>query len=103
MMKKLWNTNLGKTITFAKLRASYAITGNSLPRYSLYNVYGINKGSNQNITAGRYSKVKFNPNLVAELIKTFETGINLRFFNRIDIDANYFTTPMPPTSSLPYR
>lgn len=92
MMKKLWNNDLGKTLTFAKIRANYAITGNSLNPYQLYNVYAIGTGANNSITAAQFSKTKFNPNLVAELIKTFEAGINLRFFNRVDLDVNYYDT-----------
>lgn len=109
MMRKLWNKDFGRAITFAKLRASYAVTGNSLAPYSLYNNYQINKAANQSIIAGRYSKIKFNPYLEAELIKTFEAGINLRFFNRVDLDVNYYNThatkqlialPMNPMSGF---
>lgn len=92
MMKKLWNTDFGRTITFAKLRASYAVTGNSLPPYSLYNVYSVGTGANGSITAGQFSKTKYSKDVVAELIKTFEVGFNLRFFNRVDLDFNYYDT-----------
>lgn len=111
MFKKLFNTDPGKVLTFAKLRASYAVTGNSLPAYQLYNVYGIGTGANGTIT-GYSGNILFDPNVVAELIKTKEFGVNLRFFNRVDVDVNYYDThatnqlinlPMNPLSGYSAR
>lgn len=91
MVKKLFNTDLGRAVTFAKIRAAYAITGNSLGFNELYNYYLIGTGANNSITAGNNS-TKYDPTVVAELLKTFEAGINLRFFNRVDLDVNYYNT-----------
>ncbi|WP_255577401.1 hypothetical protein [Elizabethkingia sp. JS20170427COW] len=92
MFKKLWGTTpFGRVITFAKLRGSYAVTGNSLKPYSLYNVFNIGHDPNGNLTANS-GKTLFDENVQSELLKTFEAGINLRFFNRVDLDVNYYDT-----------
>lgn len=92
MFKKLWGTTpFGRVITFAKLRGSYAVTGNSLKPYSLYNVFNIGHDPNDNLTANS-GKTLFDENVQSELLKTFEAGINLRFFNRVDLDVNYYDT-----------
>jgi len=92
MFNKLWNTRpFGNVLTFVKLRGSYAVTGNSLGPYSLYNVYGISHDPLGNLTASG-GTVLFNPNLVSELLKTYEFGANVRFFNRVDLDVNFYNT-----------
>lgn len=91
MMKRMFDKDPGKVITFAKLRAAYAVTGNSLGFNELYNYYMIGQGANGSITAGNNS-VLYDPTVVAELLKTFEAGVNLRFFNRVDLDVNYYDT-----------
>lgn len=92
MFRKLFNMNPSRVLTFLKLRGSYAVTGNSLPPYSLSNVYSIGTGANGSITAGQFSQTKFDPNVVAEKLRTYETGLNARFFNRVDLDVNYYDT-----------
>lgn len=113
MFKKLWDKDLfGKFITFAKIRASYAETGNSLPPYQLYNSYSIGHDPNGNITSSNLGDVLFNSNVVSENLKTYEAGINLRFFDRVDLDVNYYDThaknqlidlPMNPLSGYNYK
>lgn len=91
MLKKMFDQDPGRFISFAKIRAAYAVTGNSLGFNELYNYYLIGQGANGSITAGNNS-VLYNPNVVAELLKTFEAGVNVRFFNRVDLDVNYYDT-----------
>lgn len=91
MLKKLGNMETGKFISFAKLRASYAVTGNALGPYELENPYFLGSDPNGNITAYR-AGILYNPNVVSELLKTFEFGANVRFFNRVDVDVNFYDT-----------
>ncbi|MGJ1195288.1 SusC/RagA family TonB-linked outer membrane protein [Sphingobacterium spiritivorum] len=78
-----------KWLNFAKIRASYAQTGNSLKPYQLLNVYSIGKDPNSNTTASK-NKTLFNPNIRSELLKTFETGFDVRLFDRINLDFAYY-------------
>lgn len=78
-------------LNFLKVRGSYAAVGNDLPSYRLYNVYSIGKDPNGNTTASR-NRVKYNPNIVSELIKTFEVGFDARVFNRLGIDFSFYKT-----------
>lgn len=92
MIKKLRNTEtLGNFLTFAKIRASFAQTGNSLDPYKLHNIYNVQLDPNGNFVANS-GDVLFDPNVVSEKLSTYEFGTNLRFFNRIDLDVNYYNT-----------
>lgn len=113
MFKKLWNKDMfGRFITFAKIRASYAQTGNSLPPYQLYNSYAISHDPNGNIISNNLGDVLFNSTVVSEHLHTYEAGVNIRFFDRVDLDVNYYDThaksqlidlPMNPLSGYNYR
>lgn len=76
-------------LNFAKVRASYAETGNSLKPYQLYNVYNIGKDPNGN-TVGSKDKTLYNPEVVSELLKSFEVGFDVRLFQRINLDFAYY-------------
>ncbi|ANF51025.1 SusC/RagA family protein [Chryseobacterium glaciei] len=98
-------------ISFAKLRASYAVTGNSLEPYELYNSYVVKKDPNGNIVAER-KKILYDSTLRAEKLKTFEIGADIRLFNRISIDFSYYDSkaldqlldlPMNPLSGYDSR
>jgi TonB-linked SusC/RagA family outer membrane protein len=101
------NKDLPAWFSYGKLRASYAAVGNDLDPYRLYNVYGIGKDPNGNVTASR-GRVLFDENVVSELIKSTEFGAELRFFkNRIGVDASVYKSnatnqlielPMDPLS-----
>ncbi|SKB43993.1 TonB-linked outer membrane protein, SusC/RagA family [Sphingobacterium nematocida] len=78
-------------LSFLKVRGSYAAVGNDLGSYKLYNVYNIGKDPNGNTTASR-GNVKFNPNVVSELIKTFEVGFDAKLFNRLGVDFSWYKT-----------
>ncbi|ATN06877.1 SusC/RagA family protein [Chryseobacterium indologenes] len=78
-----------KFLTFAKLRAAYAVTGNGLEPYELYNNYVLSTDPTGHITLSR-QKILYNANLKAEKLKTFEVGADLKFFNRVSLDVSYF-------------
>lgn len=88
MLNKL-NGFSSNMLSFAKLRAAYAVTGNSLEPYELYNNYALSTDPNGHITLSR-KKILYNANLQAEKLKTFEVGTDLKFFNRISLDVSYF-------------
>ncbi|WBV54879.1 SusC/RagA family TonB-linked outer membrane protein [Chryseobacterium daecheongense] len=90
MLTKINGTKL-KFLSFAKVRASYAVTGNSLEAYELYNTFEVKKDPNGNVTADR-KKILYDPNLRNEKLKTFEVGLDLRLFNRISLDVSYYNT-----------
>ncbi|PVY43761.1 SusC/RagA family TonB-linked outer membrane protein [Pontibacter virosus] len=99
-------------LSLGKLRASYAEVGNSLGPYELYNTYWIGKDPNNHTTAGRNS-VLYNENLRSELIKAYEAGLEVRFFdNRIGFDVAWYKSnatrqlinlPMDPLSGYSSR
>jgi len=78
-------------INFAKVRASYAETGNALDSYQLYNTYSVGRDPNGNLT-GSKGKIRFNPNLRSELLKTIEVGFDTRFLNIFNLDFSYYKT-----------
>lgn len=89
MMNQL-GMNTPNWMSYGKLRASYASVGNGLPPYSLYNTYGIGKDPNGNTTAFR-NRTLFDPNLRSELIKSYEIGLDMRFFqNRFGFDLSFY-------------
>lgn len=104
--------NLPKWLSFAKLRGSYATIGNDLEPYQLLNTYKIEKDANGN-TISRRENVLNNPNIVSELIKNFEVGVESKFLNnRIGVDFTFYKSnatnqilriPMNPLSGYEYR
>lgn len=77
-------------LTFGKVRASYAEVGNDLPPYQLVNAYSIGNDPFGNTTATSGSTL-FDPNVVNELIKSYEIGIEGRFLeNRIGLDFAWY-------------
>ncbi|REC42539.1 SusC/RagA family TonB-linked outer membrane protein [Chryseobacterium pennipullorum] len=110
MLNKL-NGSTSKVLTFAKLRAAYAVTGGSLDPYELYNTYKLSADPTGHVILGR-EKVLFDQNLQAEMLKTFEVGVDLKFFNRLSLDVSYFNNnatkqlislPMNPLSGYESR
>lgn len=111
MLSKM-DMNLPSWISYGKLRASYAAVGNSLPPYQLYNTYSIGKDPVGHTTASRRS-VLYDANVRSELIKAYEAGAEVRFFNnRIGIDAVWYKSnatrqlidlPMDPLSGYTSR
>lgn len=79
-------------ISYGKLRASYAEVGNDMSPYQLYNTYSIGKSPNGFTTAGR-NRVLYNPDVVNELIKSWELGVEGRLFNnRLGFDFSWYKT-----------
>ena len=98
--------------TFAKVRASYAEVGNDLDPYQLYNNFTVGKDENGNTTAAP-GNVLFDSTVRSELIKSWEAGFDVRFFNnRLGLDAAWYKTnatrqllnlPMDPFSGYSSR
>ena len=98
--------------TFAKVRASYAEVGNDLDPYQLYNNFTVGKDENGNTTAAP-GNVLYDSSVRSELIKSWEAGFDIRFFNnRLGLDAAWYKTnatrqllnlPMDPFSGYSYR
>lgn len=110
MIEKLGGTK-PKFLSFAKLRASYAVTGNSLEPYELYNTFVIKKDPNGNVSAER-KKILYDKDVRSERLKTFEVGLDVKLFNRVSLDVSYYNTkatdqlinlPMNPLSGYEKR
>ncbi|HAN77537.1 MAG TPA: hypothetical protein DCQ31_07075, partial [Bacteroidales bacterium] len=93
------------TFSFGKLRASYAKTANIAPIYSLSSSFA-GAGPGDGWTGGldfpfvtskgtfngyTWGDTQGNPNLKHETVFSFETGMELKFFNnRVGLDVAYF-------------
>ncbi len=82
-----------KTLTFGKLRLSYAQSGNDASPYQTITGYAISQnGFKGNRYASITSSVK-NFNLKNELTSSFEIGGDIRLFeNRVGIDFTYYNS-----------
>lgn len=79
-------------LSYAKIRGSYAVVGNDMGPYQLYNTYNLAKDPNGNTVASK-NNILFNPDVKNELIKSTEIGVDLKFFdNRLGIDFSYYKT-----------
>lgn len=72
--------SLPSWITYGKLRGSFAQVGNDMDPYQLYNTYTISKDPLGNTNASR-NDVLYDPNVKSELIKSYEAGLEMRFFD----------------------
>ncbi|QHS56324.1 SusC/RagA family TonB-linked outer membrane protein [Mucilaginibacter sp. 14171R-50] len=79
LMSKSAN-GLPSWLTYGKLRGSFAAVGNDMEPYQLYNTYTIGKDPLGNTTASR-GDVLYDPYVKSELIKSYEAGLEMRFFN----------------------
>ncbi|MGF7230885.1 SusC/RagA family TonB-linked outer membrane protein, partial [Arachidicoccus sp.] len=112
MINKLGG-HLPSWISYGKLRASYASAGDGLPPYSLYNTYRIGKDPNGNTTAQNGDNTLFDPNVKAELINSYEAGLEMRFLqSRVGFDLSVYKDnainqliklPMNPLSGYAYK
>ncbi len=83
VFSKLLNVN---AISFGKLRVNYAEVGNGAPFDRLLDTYDINNDIGTSI-----ANTKKNPNLKAELTKSYEAGIEMKFANnRLGFDVAYY-------------
>ncbi|MFV0566208.1 MAG: SusC/RagA family TonB-linked outer membrane protein [Flavobacteriaceae bacterium] len=82
-----------KTISFAKLRVSYAEVGSPIP-LTVTNKLNRASGFPWGGTSGyEYQDVKIDPDIVPQLSKGWEVGFDLRFLNnRLRLDYSYFKT-----------
>ncbi|MFK8266203.1 SusC/RagA family TonB-linked outer membrane protein [Capnocytophaga cynodegmi] len=104
--------SLPEWITFAKLRASYAEVGNDLEPHMLYNSYSVSKDFWGTPTIST-KEILYDSSVRSELVKSYEAGIDLRFFNnRLKLDAAVYQTnstrqllrlPMDETSGYKFR
>lgn len=111
MMEKM-GANMPSWISYGKLRASYAVVGNDMNAYQLYNTYKIDKDPNGNTTASR-NEILFDSSVKNELIKSFEVGGDMRFFEgRFGFDVAWYKSnatnqlinlPMDPLSGYKYK
>jgi TonB-linked SusC/RagA family outer membrane protein len=101
-----------KAINFLKLRASYGTTGNAeIGNYAALGLYSIDQSASYNGAPGSYPSQKANPNLTWEKMKTANIGLDMGFFNRIDVNVDVyqktssallFQKPLPATSGYNY-
>ena len=78
--------------TYAKARVSYAQVGNDLDAYQLYNVYGVGSVYETGGTSASVSgNTLYNDDVKSELIKSWEAGVEVRFFNnRLGLDFAWY-------------
>lgn len=84
-----------KNLSFAKLRASYGVTGNNnIGNYTQYALINntVNAVFGNNVAAGAVVTSLANPNLGWETTQQLDLGIDVGFFNdRIQLSYDYFT------------
>ena len=79
-------------LSFGKLRASYAEVGNDMSPYQLYNIYNTGTSAHAGMTASTQG-TKYDASVKNELIKSWEVGAELRFFNnRLGFDFAWYKT-----------
>jgi len=105
-------SNMPEWFTYSKVRASYAQVGNDMEPYQLYNTYWIGRAPDDTTTAGT-GEILFDETVKNELIKSWEVGAEVRFFNdRLGIDFSWYKSnsinqllniPMDPLSGYKFR
>lgn len=89
MMNKM-DRPLPKWFTFAKARISFAQVGNDMDAYQLYNTYSIGSDPEGNTTVSTKGTL-YDENVRSELISSWETGLEVRFFNnRLGLDLTWY-------------
>ncbi len=82
--------DLPSWFTFGKIRGSYAEVGNDLRPFALYNAFSIGNDALGNTTASTNSILR-NPDIVSELIRSVEIGLEARFLNnRVGLDVAWY-------------
>jgi TonB-linked SusC/RagA family outer membrane protein len=80
-----------KTLTFAKLRASYGTVGNAtIPNFASLGLYSISQSASYAGLPGASPFQKGNPNLTWEKIRSSNIGVDLTFWNRIDLSVDAY-------------
>ena len=77
--------------TYAKARVSYAEVGNDMDPYQLYNEYSVNSEGNTGGVTASTGGTKYDAKVKSELIKSWEAGAEVRFFNnRLGLDFTWY-------------
>lgn len=80
-----------KVLSFAKVRASYALVGNDTDFDRLYNGYSYGGLFLGDMVYYRSDATRMNSNIKPEQTRSGELGLDLRFFDgRITVDATYY-------------
>ena len=80
-----------KTLTFAKLRASYGTVGNAtIPNFASLGLYSISQTASYAGLPGASPFQKGNPDLTWEKIKSANIGIDISLWNRIDLTVDAY-------------
>ncbi|MDR3286210.1 MAG: SusC/RagA family TonB-linked outer membrane protein [Prevotellaceae bacterium] len=91
-MFKKSNINIPSWLQYAKLRASYAEAGSDTNPYNLVNVLGQLPGMTGGNMGTYLDLTKANAHLKPGLTKSWEFGVEARFFNsRLGFDITYYT------------
>ena len=91
MLRKM-DVNAPSWLSFAKVRASAAQVGNDLEPYQLYSAYRIEKDPLGG-TMANIDNVLYNEKVRSELIKSYELGMEMRFFDsRFGVDFAWYRT-----------
>ena len=91
MLRKM-DVNAPSWFSFAKVRASAAQVGNDLEPYQLYSAYRIEKDPLGG-TMANIDNVLYNDKVRSELIKSYELGLEMRFFDsRFGVDFAWYRT-----------
>jgi len=108
MLDRRFNA-LPDALSFFKVRASYATVGNDMSPYQLYNIYKMGSDPRGYPTIGPGSGTLYDENVKNELIKSWEAGLDIRFFdNRIGLDVSWYRSDATnqlinlPISSVAY-
>lgn len=81
--------------TFAKVRGGYAQVGNDLDVHQLYTVYNTDMDPAGN-PVGNLGDKLYDPTVRSELVKSWEFGTELKFFdNRLGIDVAWYKEIIP--------
>lgn len=81
--------NMPNWVTFGKARASYTEVGNDAEPFLLDQLYQFGLGAGQGFVSRNATKAI--PDLEPERTKSFEAGLDMRFFNdRLTFDATYY-------------
>jgi TonB-linked SusC/RagA family outer membrane protein len=91
-----------KILSFGKVRAGLAFTGNDTDPYSLYTTFLKSEiGTSPSITSNPFNSTSYlsfdnalkNPNIKPESTRSIEFGTDMRFFeNRVGLDVTYYNT-----------
>ncbi len=112
LLRNEFNASLPSFISFFKLRGGYAKAGNTVGAYQLYPSYDISRGFyNAIVTSPPNTRVNYD--ILPEIVKSQEYGIDLRFVNnRIGIELTYYKKnaynqiidlPTPPATGYNFK